>query len=556
MRLSNDFFITRRNDPKDEFNISSRLLVKSGMVIKNSNGIYSYLPMGLKVVKNIKKIIEEELKDINAYQVELPVLIEDNYEDDVLDEVYKIKDRSNKDMKLIHTSEELFAYLAHHKVSSYKDLHFTLFQINHSFRDESHTEYGLIRMKQFIEAQGYSFDSDEGGQDVSYDKMFLAFKKIFNKLGLETLIVRNDEKEFSEEFQVIIKEGDNKVVRCTSCNYASPLEDASTRTITTMKEVIPKKRELVKTPGCKSIDEVSEFLDIFPSRILKSLIIKVNGRYKMVLLKGNSELNVKKIQKLYKTLDIEIPTVYELEKIGTTPGYVGPINCTMEIIADNEVKSMNNFVCGANKEDCHYINVNFGRDFKINRFEDIKLFDENSMCPLCKGECEILNSIEVGQISKLNKDDAVKYDLKYTDEINSTDYVRMGSYHIGIDRCISAIVEANHDDNGIIWPIRVAPYKIGIIVTNVNDEEISKYADNLYNKLMNLGIDTLLDDRKESVGVKFNDMDLIGIPIRITVGDCFKEGNVEVKLRSDDKSKEIKTSKIIEYLQNIIDKKC
>ena len=555
MRLSNDFFITRRNDPKDEFNISSKLLVKSGMVLRNSNGIYSYLPMGLKVVNNIIKIIEEELGEINAYQVKLPTLLEDEYEDDVLDEVYKLKDRSNKPMKLAHNSEELFANLARHKVTSYKDLHFTLYQINNSYRDESHTEYGLIRMKEFISCSGYSFDSDEGGQDVSYDKMFLAFKKIFNKLGLEILVVRNDEKEFSEEFQVVLREGDNKVVKCTACSVASPLEDASSRTITTTKDVLPKQREMVETPNCKSINEVSEFLDVFPSRILKSLIIKVDGKYKMVILKGNSELNIKKIQKLYKTLDIEIPSVYELEKIGTTPGYVGPINCTMEIIADNEVKSMNNFICGANKEGYHYTNVNYGRDFKINRFEDLKLFDESSLCPLCKGECDILNSIEVGQISKLKKEDSIKYDLKYTDEVNSMDYVYMGSYHIGIDRCISAIVEANNDENGIIWPIRVAPYKIGIVVTNVNDEEISKYADNLYSKLTNLGIDTLLDDRKESVGVKFNDMDLIGIPIRITVGDCFKDGNVEVKLRSDEKSREIKTNKIIEYLQNIIDKK-
>lgn len=565
MKLANSFFVTRREFPKDEDSIASKLLIKSGMILKNSKGIYSYMPIGLKVLENIKRIIREEMAKINAEEVVVPTLVnsfvfEKSGRNELFDgEMYSLEDRNNNLFNLCPSSEELFAYLASYKIKSYKDLHFTLFQINNKYRDEKNLEYGLIRKKEFYMAESYSFDSDEGGLDVSYDKMFLTYKRIFNRLNLDTLVVESNAFDMngisSEEFQVISEYGDNEVVKCTNCTYACNLEDASSKTISTEKEVTEKKKELVKTPNTKTIKEVSEYLNVFPSMILKSLICKVNGQYKMFLLKGESELNIKKVKRFFKTNNIEIPSVYELEKIGTSVGYIGPIDCTMEIIADNEVKGMNNFVCGSNKENYHYINVNYGRDFKINRFADLKLFDKDSLCPKCKNRCKIIKGIEVGQIYKLGTNYSDSYNLKYTDEVNSECPVYMGSYQMGLDRCISAIVESNHDDRGIVWPMEVAPYKVAIVVTNVNDKESLKYANNLYDKFNSLGIDTLLDDRKESIGVKFNDIDLIGIPIRITIGKKIEYNIIEVKLRNDEKIIDLNIVDIVDCVKRIIKEK-
>lgn len=563
MKISNSFFITRREFPKDEVNVPSKLLIKSGMISKNSNGIYSYLPIGFKVIMNIIKIIKEEMNSINAIEVLMPTLISSdvfnnsNREKVFNSEIFSFTDRNNRTMNLCPSSEELFASLASQKIRSYKDLHFSLFQIGNKYRDEEHPELGLIRKKEFLMAEAYSFDANEGGLDVSYDKMFMIFKHIFNRASLETLVVESDALNVngisSEEFQVLSEDGDNEIVKCTNCTYACNIEDASSKAVITNREISHKEKKEVSTPNVKSIKEVSEFLNVFESNILKSLICKIDGVYKMILLKGESELNVKKLRVLFKTNNIEIPSVSELEKIGTSVGYIGPIGCTMEIIADNEVKSMHNFVCGSNRKDYHYINVNYGRDFKINRFADLKLFDKNSLCPKCRNKCEIVRGTEVGQIYKLGTNYSEIYDLKYTDEINSECPVHMGSYQIGVDRILSAIVEHNHDDKGIIWPMSISPYKVAIVISNVNDSEIKKCANNLYDKLMEDGIDTILDDRKESIGVKFNDMDLIGIPIRITVGNLLKDNLIEIKLRNEDKTENIELSKAIDYVKEIID---
>ncbi len=556
MKLSNSFFFTRREFPSNEQTISTKLLIKSGMILKNNNGVYTYLPLGLKAINNIKNIIRNELNKIYATEILTPSLIysEDNIVNSIFDEseTFRIIDRNNKSLDLCSSSEELFSYLASQKIQSYKDLHFSLFQISNKFRDEESIEYGLIRKKEFLTMDAYSYDADDGGLEVSYDKMFLAFRHIFNKLGLETLVVENNDEDFSEEFQVISEYGDNEIVKCNTCTYACNIENASSKSILTSKEVSLKPKELVKTVNIKTIDEVSEYLNVFKSNILKSLICKVDGVYKMILLKGNSELNVKKLMHLFNTTNIEIPSSYELEKIGTSVGYIGPIDCTMQIIADNEVKTMHNFICGSNRENYHYKNVNIGRDFKVNMYADLKLFDKYSLCPKCKNKCSIIKGVEVGQIRKIGNNNSKEYNLKYTDEVNKENFVHIGSYQIGIDRCLSAIVEKNHDENGIIWPISVAPYKVSIVVSNINDKEILKYATSLHDKLEEMGIDVLLDDRKESIGVKFNDMDLIGIPIRVTVGKLLQEEKVELKNRQTNETKEINTHDLIYEIKEMI----
>lgn len=561
MKLSNAFFVTRREFPKDETNISSKLLIKSGMIMKIENGNYVYLPFGFKVLENIKKVIRKEFNNINATETLSPSLLssevyESTGRDKILDnELFKIIDKNNKRYVLAPTNEEIFSLIAKYKINSYKDLHFTLFQISNKYRDENKLQ-SMIRKKEFLMADAYSFDTDATGCDVSYDKMFLAFKNIFTKMGLNTIVVRNDPYYMmglsSEEFQVLDENGDNEIVKCTSCDYASNIEDASSKSRLKNKNEKLKNMFLVKTVNKKTIDEVSEYLKVDPNDIIKSIIVKVNEEYKMILLRGNSKLNINKLKRLFNSENITMPDNLELNKIGTSAGYIGPINATMEVIGDSEVKGMINAICGSNKENYHYINVVPGRDFRVNRYIDLKLFDENSLCPKCRNNCKILKGIEVGHIFKLGSSYSEIFDLKYTDEVNKTSLVHMGCYGIGLDRCLSSIVEENHDDKGIVWPIEIAPYKVSIVIANINDDEAKKYANNLYDKLNSEGIDTLLDDRKESIGTKFNDMDLIGIPLRITVGKDFNDGLLEVKLRTDDETKLIKKENLIKVITEII----
>lgn len=564
MRCSNSFFITRREFPKDEGTISSKLLVRSGMILKNDNGIYTYLPFGLKVLQNLKKIISEEFSKINANEVLMPSLVDSDVfartgRDELLkEELFNLTDKNNKLYSLCPTHEELFTYLARCKIKSYKDLHFSLFQISNKYRDESRSEYGLIRKKEFCMADAYSFDANDGGLDISYDKMYQAFKNIFTRMGLDTIVVRSSDESMkgisSEEFQIETPYGDNEVVKCTNCSYTVNREEAICKIADKMSNVNFEKMEKVHTPNAKTIKEVSEFLNIEEDKIIKSLVIKVDDKYKMILLKGRSELNVLKLKRLFKNKEIEIPSSYELEKIGTSVGFIGPVNSTMEIIADNEVKYMINAVCGSNKKDYHFINVVPGRDFRINKYSDLKLFDSNDTCPKCRSKCEFLHGVEIGHIFKLGDAYSKDYDLKYVDETNNLNYVHMGSYGIGLDRCLSTIVEKNHDDKGIIWPISVAPFKVAIIITNINDKDGYKYAFNLYDRLTHDGVETLIDDRKESAGVKFSDIDLIGIPLIVTIGKRLEEGVVELKIRSSNEIKFIKSNSIVDELESIIEK--
>ena len=555
MKLSESFFLTRREDPNDEFNEVSKLLVKSGMVIKNDNGIYSYLPIGLKVIKNIEDIIRQEFKKINCKELLLPILVKDDNEAEItFEEEYHLIDRNENQMKLTHTSVDLFCDLVRHKVRSYKDLHFTLFQINNKFRDEKRVEYGLVRQKEFIECEGYSFDTDEGGLDVSYDKMFLAFKNIFSSLSINPMVVRGNEGIFSEEFQVTSDCGDNIVVKCTCCGYTANIEDANSKFIFKKKDVQKKKRELVKTDENKTVKDLCMFFNVNEKNVLKSIVFKVDGIYKLALLRGSAELNVNKLMSIYDSTDVEIPTKEDLEKLDVPVNYIGPINCAMEIIADNEVKLMKNFICGSNKKYYHFKNVNVGRDFKIDKYDDIKVFDENSLCPLCKNKCEMTKGIEIGQINKIGDKLSSYYNISYTDEANQKSFIQIGSYYIGIDRCLNAIVEENHDEKGIIWPMSVAPYKVAIVVANMNHEKMCSSADKIYKKLESNGIDTLFDDRKESIGVKLNDIELIGIPIIIIIGNNIDKNIVEVKLRNKKDVKEIQLNKFYDYISNLIDK--
>ena len=562
MIMSNNFFITRKEFPNDESVISSALLIKSGMIYKNDNGIYTYLPMGLKVMNNIKNVIREEMKKINCDELLMPSLVKSdvfevtNREKIFGSELFNIKNRDNIIYNLCPTSEELFALLARDKVRSYKDLHFTIYQISNKYRDEEHPKYGIIRKKEFIMADAYSFDADESGLDISYDKMYQVFKNTFRKLGLDTLVVASDPSLMkgilSEEFQVICDYGDNDIVKCNNCSYCTNIEFASSYNTFRREKVKIKPRKEVYTPGVKSVKDLSEYLTEPLTNIIKSLVLKVDEKYIMVLLRADAELNILKLKKIVKSDSITIPSEEELTKFDLYRGSIGPVDIDFEIIADNEVKQMYNAVCGSNKRDYHYININPGIDFKVDKYADLKIFNSSSLCPRCKSTASILRGIEVGNIFKLGTAYSEIYNLRYLDEKNEFNYVHMGSYGIGIDRCMAAIVEKNHDEKGIIWPIKVAPYKVGIVIVNVNDREAYKYSMRLYDKLNSLQIDTIVDDRKVSPGNKFNDMDLIGVPIRITVGHSLNYGKVEIKLRHELTGYEIDINYLLDEINKII----
>jgi len=553
MKMSNSFFITRKELPNDEVTISSKLLIKSGMIYKNDNGIYTYLPNGLKVLENIKKIIKEEMISNRAIEVLLPSLISNDILKDsgksksFNEEVFNIKSRNKKEYSLCPTHEDLFSMIVRDKIKSYRDLHFTLFQISNKFRDEIKTEYGLVRKKEFYMADAYSFDASDDGLDISYDKMYQTFSRIFKRLNLDILVSRANPMDIngvsSEEFQAICNYGDNRIVKCKNCPYCTNIEYAYSSDLYKKEDIDIKERKLIKKEEFK-----------LNTDYIKSIIIKVDEQYKMILLKNNAQINFYRLTKMFNTENIELAGDYDFNKLNISHKFVGPIDIDIEIIADNEIKSLKNASCGSNKEGYYYINVNPGIDFKVNRYADIKLFDRNSLCPRCKSECEILNGIEVGHIFKLDDNYSKIYDLKYLNEVNELEYVHEGSYGIGLDRCIDAIVEQHHDDNGIIWPMEVSPYKVCIVVINMDDKDALNYSKKLHDKLNNLGIDTLLDDRRVSPGIKFNDMDLIGIPIRITIGDKLKEGFVEYKIRDNEKSHDISFNTVITTIIDEIDR--
>ena len=556
MKMSNSFFITRKEFPNDEEVDSAKLLIKSGMILKVDNGIYSYLPIGLRVLNNIKKIIREEMECYNADEVLTPSLVKseifDNRNESFNNEMFKIKDRNDNNYSLCPTHEELFAMMARNKIESYKDLHFCLYQISNKFRDEIKTKYGLIRKKEFTMFDAYSFDADDSGLDISYDKMYQSFTKIFKKLDIDVINSNADAEDMngvvSEEFHTLCEYGESRIVKCKRCSYCMNIESANSYDTYKKERYDTKKIQEVYTPNVTNIKSLKEYLQIPSKNIIKSLIYRINGEYTMILLRADAELNIEKLSKILNTKDIIMPSSTELESIGTHVGFIGPYRATMKIIADNEIKSMTNVVCGSNKIDYHYMNVNPGIDFKVDKYADIKIFNENSLCPRCKCKANISNSIEVGHIFKLGTNYSEKYHLKYLDETNELNLVQMGSYGIGLDRCIGAIVEKHHDIKGIVWPMAVAPFKVAIVIANVNDKETFKYANNLYTKLNRIGIDTILDDRKETIGIKFNDIDLIGIPIRVTVGYKLNENKVELKIRNEEDVIDIDTSKIVEEI--------
>ncbi len=560
MKLSKSYFYTLRENVKDEDSTSGNLLVKSGMIKKVSSGIYMFLPMGLKALNNIRNIIDEEMRKAGAEELLMPSMIPtDVYAvsgrvDAFGKSMFHFKDRYEKPYVLGPTHEELFAIAAKSMVKSYKNLPFTIYQQAPKFRDEARPRFGLIRVREFIMKDAYSFDKDEQGLDESYKKMFNAYKNIFDRIGVNYAIVRADTGamggSLSEEFQALTDIGEDTVVLCDKCDYSSNLE-ISTFKVEENKEE-HKKIELVETLNKETIEDVCDFLNVDIKKSVKALLMNINGELVTFFIRGDRTLNETKVSKLFKCDEVNFADDILISTSNAVPGFTGPINLkNTKIVVDNEVLKMHNFVIGSNKENYHYINANV-EDFSYDMAEDIVNVVEHDVCPNCGGHLYFKKGIEIGNTFKLGTKYSIKLGLYYKDENNEDKPVVMGSYGIGAERILASVVEQNNDEFGIRFPLSIAPYKVAICALNTKDLECMKFSNNLYEQLQNSNIDTILDDREERPGVKFNDMELIGVPIRITVGKKLNDGYVEFKLRTEDKAIDIKTTEILDYIKNYI----
>ncbi|MGN1352394.1 MAG: proline--tRNA ligase [Clostridia bacterium] len=546
MRLSKDFFYTIKENITDEDSNSGKLLVKSGMIKKISNGIYAKMPLGQKTIQNVENIVRKYMNEAGANELKMPSLLPmEIYEmagrkDAFGSSMFKLNDRYNREYALGPTHEELFAITSMNKVKSYRDLPFTIYQIGNKYRDEMRPRLGLIRVREFTMKDAYSFDTDYEGLDVSYKKMFDAYNKIFTELGLNYKIVKADTGTMggilSEEFQAVTDIGEDTLVFCDKCGFSSNLEITPCRSCENSNEE-EKMLEMVETPNRHTIEEVSEYLKLDIKQTVKALLMNIDNELVVLFVRGDRELNETKVLKLLNKQEIGFADDELIATSNAVPGYTGPIGLNAKIIIDNEVLKMKNFCCGANKEGYHYINANI-KDFTYDLTGDIVNVKEGDICPNCGEKLVFKKGIEVGNTFKLGTKYSECVGLNYLGDDNKNHPVVMGCYGIGIERILSAIVEQNNDEKGIIWPMNVAPYKVAIVVINPKEEQQLEVGNKLYNELNKIGIDTLIDDRTERAGVKFNDIDLIGIPIRITVGKKVSDNLVEIKLRKEETSEE------------------
>ena len=561
MRLSRDYFFTLREDAKDEDSASGNLLVRAGMIKKSSAGVYMMLPLGLRVFRKIEEIIREEMNAIHSLELQMPALIpEEVYiasgrRDNFGNSMFSLKDRFGKPFVLGPTHEELFAAAAAMGIRSYKDMPASLYQFQNKYRDEPRPRFGLIRVREFVMKDAYTFDIDRDGLDKSYHLMFEAYKKAFDRMGLKYAIVRAATGVMggllSEEFQAICDVGEDILVMEENSGYASNLEVAACVVEGEMPD--EENGELTKmlTPESRTIEEVVKFLDLDIKRFVKTLIYNIDGKLYAICLRGDHEVNEHKVLTLLGANEMEMATPEEVEQATGAPvGFAGPIGIKCPVIMDQQLTVMKNFVVGANEDQHHLINANL-EDFEVYKTADIREIKEGDMCENGAGPVTFKRGIEIGNTFKLGEKYSEAMDLFYSDQNNELKPVVMGSYGIGVGRCMAAIVEQNHNEKGILWPKNLAPVQVAIVVINMKNEEQVDVAEKLYEELSATDLDVLIDDRGERAGVKFNDMELIGAYARITVGRAVSDGKVELKLSDEEEARLVDIDKISETIREI-----
>lgn len=565
MKWSKTFIPTLKENPSDAEVDSHKLMIRSGMIRKLSAGVYTYLPLGTRILNKVIKIIRDEMDKSGAIELFMPALqplslIElsgriDAFGDDLL----RIKDRHKRDMALSPTHEEVITDLVKNEVSSYKQLPLILYQIQTKFRDEARPRFGVLRSKEFLMKDAYSFDIDIDGLNNSYQKMYDTYCRIFKRCKLDFLAVEADSGamggDVSHEFMVPNENGEDVIVKCRSCDYSANIEKAEPSPVESDDNLELGKLKEVSTPKMTTIKEVSEFLGIESNKMVKTLIYTYDSKNVAVLVRGDHAVNESKLAKVISSNEIALADENTVVKLTNSPvGFSGPIGLKTQIIADQAVSILKNCVVGGNKADTHIMNANPERDFKIDKVSDIRYVSEGDRCPKCNEMLDVSHGIELGHVFKLGTRYSDSLGAKFLDSNGKEQPIIMGSYGIGVNRILAATIEKSHDSNGIIWPLPLAPYEVLIVPVNIKDETVMNTATKVYDELCEKGIDTLLDDRDQRPGFKFKDADLIGIPIRITVGKRFKEtGELEIKLRSKAEVFYAKPENMITEIRNFID---
>ncbi|WP_367359085.1 proline--tRNA ligase [Syntrophus buswellii] len=566
MRYSEMFLPTEREVPSDAEVISHQLMLRAGMIRKLSAGVYCYLPLGYRVIRKVEQIIREEMNRAGAQEVFLPMVQpaelwqESGRWEHYGKELLRFRDRHDREYCLGPTHEEVITDLVRHELKTYRQLPKNLYQIQTKFRDEIRPRFGVMRSREFGMKDAYSFDADEEGAEISYSKMFEAYKRIFSRCGLKFRPVEADSGtiggSFSHEFMVMADSGEDGLVFCSSCSYAANLEKAEVHP--PEKENLDAVEELplteVHTPDIRTIEEVCAFLGVSPREIVKTMIFSADGKPVAVLVRGDEEVNEIKVRNYLGCDELELAMDDMIEAITGAPrGFAGAVGLRGRIIADNTLINMRNVVMGANKEDYHLRNANPGRDFQIEAFADLKIARETDDCPRCGKALSFARGIEVGHVFKLGTKYSKAMEAVFLDRNGKEQTMIMGCYGIGTGRTVAACIEQNNDENGIVWPMPIAPFHVIITPVNMNDSALAEAAERLYGSFAAGGFEVLLDDRDERAGVKFKDADLIGIPIRVTIGPKkLAEGKVEIRLRDTGEVTAVPLEEVENYIRKLI----
>lgn len=560
---------TLRELPADAVVVSHQYMLKAGMMRKIGNGIYSFLPLAWRSIQKVEKIIREEINKTGAQEIMMPIvqpaeLWQKTGRWDVFGpEMFKLKDRNDREYCLGPTHEELVTSLIQMDTTSYKQLPVSVYQIQNKYRDEKRPRFGLMRSREFIMKDGYTFDADEEGLDKQYKLMYDAYTRIFTRCGLTFRPVIADSGAIggsgSHEFEVLADSGEADIVYCENCDFAANIEAVDPLTVKCDIHN-DKEKELVETPGQHTIEMVCDFLHAPVAQSVKAVVYNVDGLVVLAMVRGDHEVNETKIQHIYNAINVDMASEEDLKKVGLTAGYISPIGLKrtkdFDILVDPTVMEMQDACCGANEKDKHYIHVNPARDFTDVRVETIRQIQEGDVCPHCGGKIVRCRGIEVGQVFKLGTKYSEALHATFLDNQGKSHPFVMGCYGIGVTRTVAASIEQNHDDDGIIWPVAIAPYEVVIVPANNKSEEVMAAARKLYEDMEDGRDEVVLDDRNERAGIKFKDADLIGYPVRVTIGKKWQQsGCVEIKIRRSGEVVEVPLEeakdKILEILKTL-----
>lgn len=564
MRYSRSLIPTLKETPSEAETVSHQLLLRAGMIRKLSAGIYDYLPLGLKALRKVERIVREEMDRAGALEVLLPAvqpaeLWQESGRWGVYGkELLRFKDRHNRDCCFGPTHEEVITDLVRREVHSYRQLPLNLYQIQTKFRDEIRPRFGLIRGREFIMKDGYSFDVDAAAADLTYEAMYTAYKRIFHRCGLRFKVVEADSGpiggSFSHEFMVLADTGEDTVVSCRQCDYAANLEKAEVVPPTVPPGEPPRPLEQVHTPGARTVSGVAEFLQVSPEQIVKTLIYHTDQGEVAVLLRGDHEINEVKLKNLLSVSELALADDDAVRRVTGAPvGFAGPVGLNVPFYADQALTGRTDMVAGANLHDYHYRNVSLPRECPGARFADLRQVAPGDPCPRCSGVLEFLKGIEVGHVFKLGLKYSQALGATYLDAGGQEQFMFMGCYGIGVSRIVAAAIEQNHDADGIIFPVPLAPFQVLLVPIAATDAATMAVADRIYGDLRAAGLEVLLDDRDERPGVKFKDGDLLGIPFRVVIGPkTLAKHQAEVRARSSREMELVPLDELKNYLQDRI----